>query len=284
MRVHICGSRGSASAPGQDFVRYGGHTSCVAICPDGRTPTLILDAGSGIRNVGRLLGEAAFAGSIVLGHLHWDHTCGLPFFSAGDQPESRVDLFMPHQEGEEAVSVLERSMSPPHFPITPAQLRGRWSFNTLKEGTHLIEEFEVTAREIPHKGGTTFGYRVEDGRASVAYLSDHNPTAVGDGPTGFGAYHEAAVELAEGVDLLIHDAQYSEGEWESRSDYGHSTPTYAIGLAQEAGAGSVLLFHHDIDRTDAQLDALADACRQVPSVDVRVAFEGQVIDVPGNTG
>jgi phosphoribosyl 1,2-cyclic phosphodiesterase len=202
-----------------------------------------------------LLGGKPFRGTILLGHLHWDHTHGLPFFGSGDHLGAEVDLFLPAQGDPE--SVLARAMSPPHFPIRPDQLRGRWSFHGLEPGSLQVDGFEVMALEIPHKGGRTFGYRVSGGGRSVAYLSDHNPAVLGEGPEGFGPYHDAALRLTEGVDLLIHDAQYTADEFSRLWHNGHSTPRYAIGLAEASGARRALLFHHDPLRRDAELDVLS---------------------------
>src|SRR5579864_1962691 len=161
MRVWVCGVRGSTPAPGGEFARYGGHTSCIALGQDGGPPTLILDAGTGIRRVGALLGGRPFEGTILFGHLHWDHTQGLPFFAAADRPDARVDVLIPAQG--DAGRVLARAMSPPHFPIGPDELRGNWRFDGLEPGDHHIEGFSVVAHEIPHKGGRTYGYRISDG-------------------------------------------------------------------------------------------------------------------------
>ncbi|MGP8209221.1 MAG: MBL fold metallo-hydrolase, partial [Acidimicrobiales bacterium] len=175
MKIIVLGARGSTPAPGADFLRYGGHTSSLALCPDGGAPRLVIDAGTGIRRLSALL-EGAFQGGILLGHLHWDHTQGLPFFRAGDDPEAVVTLYGPHQGPEtDMESVLGRAMSPPHFPITPGELRGTWRFENLGPGEHEIEGFSVLALDIPHKGGRSFGYRVSDGRVTLAYLSDHWP-------------------------------------------------------------------------------------------------------------
>jgi len=281
MRVTICGARGSTPAPGPDTVRYGGHTSCVAVAHDGELPRLVLDSGTGIRRVTGVLGERAFAGSILLGHLHWDHTQGLPFFSAADRPEARTDVYMPAQG--DAESVLSRFMSPPHFPITPGELRGTWRFLGLDPGIDLdIEGFTVRALEIPHKGGRTFGFRVSDATATIAYLSDHCPTALGPGPDGLGEYHDAAMALARGCDLLIHDAQYLDAELAARASFGHAATGYAVRLGQRAGARRVLLFHHDPPRTDADIDALVASYAGGP-VPVDGAAEGMVIDLPAVT-
>jgi phosphoribosyl 1,2-cyclic phosphodiesterase len=277
MRVWVCGVRGSTPAPGAEFVRYGGHTSCLALAHDGERPSLLLDAGTGIRLASPLLDGRPFEGSIVLGHLHWDHTLGLPFFGAGDNPISRVDLYVPAQGDTE--TVLGGFMSPPHFPITPGELRGSWSFLALEPGETRIEGFSVLALEIPHKGGRTFGYRISDGRATVAYLSDHCPTNFGPGPVGLGEYHDAALELVKGCDVLFHDAQYTDEELPAKVHFGHSSCGYAVGLAEAAGAGRLLLYHHDPSRSDDQIDAIVASCAGA-ALPVEAAAQVMVIDLP----
>jgi len=276
MKLHFCGVRGSTPAPGLDFVRYGGNTSCVAISRDGEDPTLLLDAGTGLSRVSRVLGGRPFRGTILLGHLHWDHTHGLPFFYAGDQDGAVVRMLLPAQAGGTAEELLAGAMSPPHFPIRPGELRGSWSFDHIQEGEHEIEGFTVHAREIPHKGGRTFGYRVGDEGHTIAYLSDHWPGSMGDGPAGFGPYHEAALALAKDADVLIHDAQYTQEEYPGRRTFGHSTIDYALGLGAAAGVGRVVLFHHDPRRTDDELDLIASSLTPCP-VDVTIAREEQTI-------
>lgn len=278
MRVWVCGVRGSTPAPGPEFVKYGGNTSCVALGHDGGPPTLVLDAGTGIRRLATLLDGAPFDGAVLLGHLHWDHTQGLPFSRALDAPEARVHLHLPSQG--DPVEVLGRAMSPPHFPILPTDLRGDWTFTSLEPGEHVIAGFDVLALDIPHKGGRTFGYRVTSPAtgASLAYLSDHWPTSLGDGPDGLGEYHPAVLELCTGVDLIVHDAQYTAEELPGRKDWGHSAVEYTVDLGRRCGA-DVLLYHHDPSRTDDALDEiLSSYADHVPSV--RAAFEGMVLDLP----
>jgi phosphoribosyl 1,2-cyclic phosphodiesterase len=277
--LHVLGVRGSTPAPGPEFARYGGNTSCVALAREGELPTLILDAGTGIRALGALLGERPFAGALLLGHLHWDHTQGLPFSRAIDHDGASVKLFLPDQEdGDSAADVLRRAMSPPHFPIGPEGLRGDWSFDLLDQGHHHAAGFNVVALEIPHKGGRTFGYRVSDGHASIAYLSDHGPSSLGPGPDGWGPYHDAAMALASGVDLLVHDAQHTADELPSRALFGHSAADYAVALGERAGAHHVLLFHHDPSRVDDDVDAMA-ASFEGASVPVSAAAEGDVYEL-----
>jgi len=240
----------------------------------------VLDAGTGIRRLTRVLEGRAFRGSLLLGHLHWDHTQGIPFFNAGDSSEAAITLLAPWQDDTDDIeSVLARAMSPPHFPIRPSELRGSWDFRPVTEGEQQIEGFTVRALEIPHKGGRTLGYRVSDGRGSLAYLSDHWPTSLGLGPDGLGEYHEKALQLAEDVDALFHDAQYLDEELPARGYFGHSCPGYALNLAVKAGARRVMLFHHDPDRTDSEIDALV-ARYKGAKLPVEAAHEGSVIDLP----
>lgn len=255
MQVQLLGVRGSRPTPGAEFVRFGGNTSCVALAHDGERPSLILDAGTGLNRFRSGPDAAAFEGSILLSHLHWDHIYGLPFFGAGDRPDSRVRLYMPEQG--DAEDVLSQVMSPPHFPIRPSGLRGNWSFHGLAEGRTEIEGFDVLARDVPHKGGRTFGYRISSGGCTIAYLSDHGPVELGDGVDGNGAIHEAALALVSDVDLLLHDAQHTTAEFPAVRHFGHSTIDYAVALARQARVRQLVLFHHDPARTDDQLDELA---------------------------
>jgi phosphoribosyl 1,2-cyclic phosphodiesterase len=273
MRIHFCGVRGSTPAPGNAFVRYGGFTSCVAVARDGaRAPTLLLDAGTGVRRVTALLDGEPFCGTILLSHLHWDHTHGIPFFRGGDRDDALVSLLLPDQlDGMSARDVLARGMSPPHFPIGPEGLRGAWRFEVASPGTFEAEGFSVTALEVPHKGGRTFGYRVSDGRTTIAYVPDHCPTAHGPGPDGLGERHDAALALAGNVDVLIHDAQLTAEEVAAEAGFGHAAAEYAVALGREATARRVVLFHHKPDRTDEALDALA--ARYADRGDVLVASE-----------
>lgn len=279
MRLHFCGVRGSTPSPGREFVRYGGNTSCVAIAHDDDVaPTLLLDAGTGLRNVTPLLAGGPFRGSLVLTHLHWDHTHGIPFFRGADRDDSRAAVYLPAQQGgADAADVLARCMSPPHFPVTPHQLNGDWTFHSLEPSLVELEGFQISAIEMPHKGGRTYGYRVSDATGTVAYAPDHCPTALGEGSDGLGAMHSAALELATGVDVLVHDATLLASEVPAEAQFGHAAAEYAVNLGLAAGARSVVLFHHKPDRTDDELDAIA--ARLGSGGPVRVASEGLVLGV-----
>jgi ribonuclease BN (tRNA processing enzyme) len=246
----------------------------VAVWPRGSTrPRLALDAGTGLREVTPLLEGEPFRGSILLTHLHWDHVQGLPFFVGGDRDDAVVDLWLP-DEGIAAAEVLGRAMSPPHFPIGPDGLRGTWRFGTLDEGWHDVEGLRVLAREVPHKGGRTFGYRLEDDGGSVAYLPDHRPA-------GDRAGRAAALELAAGVDVLIHDAQFVTSEAATAEAFGHATIAQALALADECGARELVLFHHAPSRTDDQLGHVLATAVGLAPFPIRLAQEGDEIEVGG---
>jgi phosphoribosyl 1,2-cyclic phosphodiesterase len=228
VRLIPLGVRGSTAAPGTEFARYGGHTSCVAVLADHEeVPSLVLDAGTGLRTLPRLLDGRAFHGSIVLTHLHWDHVQGLPFCRSVDHPEAVADVFVPGEwtaasSDEDARGLFAQSMSPPHFPIGPEGLLGTWRFRPARPGVlptdrpRLHEPVApgrtatpapggtggVRVATVPHKGGVTLGVRVERDGAAIAYLPDHAP-AGGD---------DALEALAGGVDVLLHDGQFRRGE------------------------------------------------------------------------
>lgn len=271
VKLWMLGVRGSTAAPGYDFVRYGGHTSCVALVPDGSAyPTLVLDAGTGLRTLTDKLDGQPFRGAIVVSHLHWDHVQGLPFFAAGDRDDSVVELYLPAQDGRSGRDLLAGEMSPPSFPIEPEGLKGSWTFHAFEAETRTIAGFEVTSAEVMHKGGRTFGYRVEHGGRSIAYIPDHAPAA--------GCADEVR-NLIAGVDVLVHDAQFLEAERTIADLYGHATVDDAIALAVAAGTTSLVLFHHSPVRSDDQLDAIAARVARVAgSMSIVVARQGDIID------
>ena len=261
----------------------GGHTSCLALAHDGAPPTLVIDAGTGLRACSALLGRAPFDGTIVLGHLHWDHVQGLPFFTAADRDDARVRVLVPRPSGrapESARELLDGFLGPPWFPVRVGELRGRWTVDWLDEGTSHVEGFALTAREIPHGGGRTMGVRVTSPQgASLAYLSDHAPHQLGPGVDGAGELHAAAMTLAADCDVLVHDAQFTTDELAEFAHYGHSCASYACALAEAAGARRLLLYHHHPERDDDAVMALTTEAAAHCSVPVTAATEGLVIEL-----
>lgn len=272
MKVVLHGVRGSMPAPGRDFVRVGGNTSCVSITPAGAAgPTLILDAGTGLTAVSTSLQGQPFCGDILLTHLHWDHVQGLPFFDAGDTDEAEVRVLLPAQgtarpqrQGS-ATALFAESMSPPHFPIGPDGLRGEWSFDAIDPGVATVGGCTVTAMEVPHKGGRTFGYRVEADGVSFAYLPDHLAAES----------MRAGVALAAGVDVLLHGGMFTPSERRIAHWFGHATIDEAVGVGVAARAGRVVIIHHAPRRTDDAVEALVKAFGGPGAV--AVGCEGDVV-------
>jgi phosphoribosyl 1,2-cyclic phosphodiesterase len=227
-------------------------------------PSLLLDAGTGLGNLGSLV-DGGFRGAVLLTHWHWDHTHGIPFCPQLDHHDARVRLMAPGPEPARAV--LSRMLGPPHFPISPEGLRGAWTFENVPAELE-IDGLRVSSGAIPHKGGRTLGYRVGSGSCSLAYLPDH---AVADEPS------PEVERLVAGVDLLIHDGQHTEAEFAARRHLGHSSIERAIALSDRMGCRRLLLFHHDPRRADEDLDAIA---RSLPS-HVQLARQGSHIEVGG---
>ena len=252
MDIRILGVRGSRCSPGSDFAGVGGHTSSVVITPSHRGGTrLLLDAGTGLSSVPA--GAAPFEGDILLTHLHWDHVQGIPFFPAGDTDDARVRVHLPAQ-GEatpqrpgSAAALLSAFMSPPHFPISCHELRGRWTFEAIEPGRLTVGTLNVTAIEVPHKGGRTFGYRVEEDGAVMAYLPDFCPR--GDGA-------RACRSVAQDVDILLVGGMFSDAEGALAGSFGHATAGQVRALAETARVGTTVVVHHAPNRTDRQVEKL----------------------------
>ena len=265
--------RGSTPAPGAAYDGVGGSTSCIAIpAADGRW--FVLDGGTGLARLAVELVDRPFRGTVVLTHLHWDHTHGLPFLPNADRPDAEVDVHLPAQgSGSTALATMARAMSPPHFPIGPDELDGTWRYHEIEPGTHQLEGFTVTAAEVEHAGGRTFGYRVDDGTASLAYLPDHAPNMASRERLA------AAHDLARGVDVLLHGGGYLASERAIADEYRHATVDDAVVLATTCRVGRLILVHHAPRRTDVEIAAIdRDLRDHGPPIPVRIGREGEWLD------
>lgn len=274
MEIRFYGVRGSTPCAGEATARYGGNTASVVLTDAGGEP-ILLDLGTGLRYFGvdHPVGVDLDAHALVT-HLHWDHVQGLPFCRPLLTAGSTLTVYGPSHDGVPFGDAFDQLMRPPFFPIRADELPGAVSFVTLDEGVHAIADAKVTALEIPHTD-TTFGYRIERGGVSVAYVSDHQQPLDGD------SVAPSVLELCADVDLLIHDAQYTPAEFAEKSHWGHCTVSYAVRVAAASRARRLVLFHHDPSHDDEMLDTLLAEARAEGEAlgvgDIVSAHEGLVI-------
>jgi phosphoribosyl 1,2-cyclic phosphodiesterase len=276
MHITFHGVRGSTPCHCDDTHRYGGNTSCVALDVPGEPP-IVFDLGTGLRYFGAgHPHDEPFRGVALLTHFHWDHVQGLPFFSPILHPDARFDVFAPRQDDDRPVAdVLADIVRPPVFPVRLDDLPGVIEVHEVGDDDFSVGSLQVRSRFVPHNG-PTLGYRVDvPGGPSVAYVSDHQQTL--DGPFELGT---GLREMLEGVDLLIHDAQYAADDFERKRDWGHCTPEFAFWVAREVGAGRLALYHHDPARHDADIDRSVACLARLGErhgIEVFAAAQGQTV-------
>ena len=266
LRIKFFGARGSTPSPCEANQRYGGNTSTVVLECAGADP-IVLDLGTGLRLwADELAHDGTFRASALVTHIHWDHVQGLPFFAPIDRTGAELDIYAPHQEAGPLEEVFGDFMRPPYFPVQYTELRGDIRFHGVSDADFEIGSAKVKVRPVPHVGPTV-GYRVDWEGISVAYVSDHQA------PEGLDTVADSVLSLCDGVDLLIHDAQYTPEEFAVKSHWGHCTPAYALLVAKEAGARRLALFHHDPAHGDVLVDELeADLQRQAEGLQVDEVF------------
>jgi phosphoribosyl 1,2-cyclic phosphodiesterase len=291
LAVRFWGVRGSIAAPGAGTRRYGGNTPCVEVRSG--TTRVILDAGTGIRPLGEAICEEWRAGAagdrdlhVFLTHYHWDHVQGLPFFQPLFDPGAAVALHgpLPHDGADVRELALTIQLGRPHFPLGPDALAATVTAADAESGWQG-GNLDVQALRVPHTD-LTLAYRVglRDGGGAVAYVPDCElGQVVGDGGTSPVRTGEL-VRFLEGVDLLIHDAMYSEEEYVTRGGWGHSTPLQALDLAAAAGVRQLRLFHHAPWRDDHAVAAHAAVAVAAPAArdagfEVAAAMEGECLVV-----
>jgi ribonuclease BN (tRNA processing enzyme) len=277
LKVTFWGCRGSLPAPGVETVTYGGNTSCVEVEAEGHV--LVLDAGSGAQRLGSSLATSARRIDLFLTHLHMDHILGLGFFAPARMPDVEMHIWGPASARLTLQQRLNRYLSPPLFPVYLRDMPSVAQLHEVPEGIAEIGPFTVTAGFVCHPDPTV-GYRVECGGTVLAYLPDHEPWLgvrghwpASDWISGF--------EVARGSDLLIHDAQYTQDEYENRVGWGHSSIEHAFQFAERAAVKRLVPFHHDPEHSDALLDDLMAevTATYTPSFEVHPGKEGMSLEI-----
>lgn len=262
-RIRFWGTRGSVPTPGLDTIRYGGNTSCTEVrCGD---QLLILDAGTGIRVLGLSLmkefQKTPIKGHIFVGHTHWDHIQGFPFFAPAFNPSNEFMIYSLHGAEKPLHKVFRGQMDNDYFPVRLGEMKANLEFCELESEVHL-GEVQVSYVFLNHPG-LAVGFRISfDGR-SLVYLSDHETygrlAPNGDGPNVMDA---EIARFATGADLLISEAQYTEEEYALKKGWGHSTFLDALERAAEAKVKRLAIFHHDPSHDDAFLDGISEFCEK----------------------
>jgi phosphoribosyl 1,2-cyclic phosphodiesterase/CheY-like chemotaxis protein len=261
--LQFWGTRGSIATPGPDTQRYGGNTPCTCLRINGKI--LIIDAGTGLRALGNSL-MAEFQAKpieahIFVGHTHWDHIQGFPFFTPFYLPNSHFTVYGVHGTTQTFEQVLAGQMHPTYFPIPMKDMASRLNVIQLT-GPVQIDDIKVSWHYLNHPG-ITVGFRIELKDKTICYISDHEPYARLNSKGEFSAKEDEAVaKFVEGTDLLISEAQYTEEEYKYKKSWGHSTFQDVIGLAVKAKAKQLALFHHDPAHTDDMMDRYVAECRE----------------------
>jgi phosphoribosyl 1,2-cyclic phosphodiesterase len=281
VRLTIWGCRGSVPTPGPETVRYGGNTSCIEVSlADGTV--LVLDAGTGIRPLGlELVRRGTRRIHLLLTHLHLDHLEGLRFFAPLWDERVEVDIWGPRSPLLGLRERISRSFSPPLFPRELREVAARVTFHDVPRGRWTIAGAAVTADLVVHPGPTV-GFRVETSSSSLAYLPDHEPALAGP-IAGKSRDWISGASIAEDADVLVHDAQYSEDEYEERIGWGHSSVAAAVAFTRAVGARRLILFHHEPLHDDATLQRLETRARSLVDRDEEaptLARERMVIALP----
>lgn len=264
MDVTFWGCRGSLAVPGPETVRYGGNTSCLEVRLDDGT-LLVLDAGTGVRPLGLRLADHDGPTHLLLTHLHLDHLEGLAFFMPIWSEGHDVHIWGPRSSLESLEDRIARYFSPPLFPIDIHDIPANISFHDAPEEPWTIGGAEIEAHPVTHPGPTV-GYRVTGDGVTLAYIPDHEP-ALGGHLEALPPEWISGFAVADGADVLLHDSQYFEDEYETRVGWGHSTVAAAVAFARAAGVGRLVLFHHDPLHTDDDLDVLEARARELWGAD-----------------
>jgi phosphoribosyl 1,2-cyclic phosphodiesterase len=307
MRVRFWGVRGSLPVPGSKTERYGGNTSCVEVRSAAGT-RVIIDAGTGIRRLGKELMRQEFengrgAAHLLISHTHWDHIQGLPFFAPLYQAGNHLSVYARGRDDLHLRAVFASQSDDPYFPISMEEAKAAISFRELADfATFQIADVDVATARLNHPYVAT-AYRLSADGASVAYVSDTAPFSdilfenqyIAQPPPRAAelpesdrirlrAMRDGVVRLCEGADLVIYDTMFTPDDYVRIPHYGHSRPSDALDICREAGARRLALFHHAPERSDSEIDGiLADTRVQARAaglrLDLTAAYEGMDIEL-----
>src|SRR5437870_7274162 len=286
MHVRFWGTRGSIPTPGHRTAVFGGNTSCVEL----RTKegsTLVFDCGTGIRVLGldMLRRPGPHRIHLLIGHTHWDHIQGFPFFTPAFLPGSELNIYGSAAFQRSLEDSLAGQMQYAYFPVKLQDLPSRIHYTELEEGFFRIGEILVETQYLNHTA-PTIAYRISADGATVAYVTDHEPFWHSTGRAPHHPGDQRHIDFLRGADLVIHDAQYTSEEYRTKLGWGHSPADYVTDVTLASGAGRLALFHHDPTHDDDAIKAIEDTQRARAkaagsSLDIFAAAEGMEFEVVG---
>jgi len=300
MKIKFWGTRGSISAPGPTTTKYGGNTACVEVS-DSQT-LAILDAGTGIRLLGEDLlrrGPERVEWHLFISHFHFDHIGGFPFFRPLYMKGNKFTIYGCEGTGRKLENIFVGQMSPEYFPVTMSEMPAELNFVQLTTRPIHLNGWTVTPAYINHPG-LALAYKIDTGKSKIVYMTDNEPfryllrqqskkQEVFDdlkrGQVELEREDLMLVDFFEGADLLIHDGQYTQEEYPPHLGWGHSFYEFALEMALQGHVKKLLFFHHDPDRTDADLDKQLEKIQALAksrgaSIEIGAASEGQEIQLP----
>ena len=282
MHATVWGCRGSLASPGPETIRYGGNTSCLELRLSDDT-LIVLDAGTGIRPLGvELMRRPRLPRiDILLTHLHIDHLEGLGFFGPLWDPEAEIHVWGPASPTQSLEMRIAMYLSPPFFPVHLRDIPSRPIFHDVPPTEWSVGAATVEADLINHPGPTV-GFRIKEGDRLMAYMPDHEPALGVDDLATASPEWVSGVKVAYGVDVLFHDAQYTQAEYDARLGWGHSSTEQAVLFGRLAKAQRFIMFHHDPLHTDDQLDSMLSYAVDLWGENhgsIEMAREGMQLDV-----
>ena len=297
MRITFWGVRGSCPVPGPSTVRYGGNTACLEVRADDGT-LIILDAGTGIRALGKslmqeALGEGKGEAVVLLSHTHHDHIYGLPYFDPLYVPGNRISLYGPYTPDKSLRDLVADWMAGPYHPAPLHSLQADTEFHNL-DGGGVVEVGGVTIRAARVNHTTvTNAYRIEADDTAIGYVTDTGPfdghlllpddeqkalANGGDGRQQLARMRADLVDMLAGCRLVIYDTMFDARELAERPGWGHSSAEQALDICRAAEVGHLAMFHHNPDSSDTELDSrLAQARALADGLQVSTAREGETL-------
>jgi phosphoribosyl 1,2-cyclic phosphodiesterase len=266
--VILWGSRGSSPTPGGRFIRHGGHTSCLSLNHDGTQ--FIFDAGSGIRELGRaLMQDQPRQLHLFITHTHWDHIQGFPFFTPAYTPGWEIEIHGARNFNKPLKSVFRGQLDQEYFPVQMEDMCAHLDFHHLNDEPIVIDGVKISHIHVCHPG-TTLGYKIEVDGKKIAWIPDNEFLQGRLDPLDDLTKDSEVVkpmlpmiQFVEGVDLLIHEAQYTDEEYAQKVGWGHSSVGNACALAHFANVKRWIITHHDPAHDDAFLEMKLNMTRRL---------------------